>query len=166
MSAWRNRSRGGVSALSGPVNDAASVPEEVAVLRRELQRGAQREAAVRDVIQAIARTTFDLDAVLKTVTDGGVGLGRADNGNIARRDGDVYRVVAFTRSAPDFELLVRERIYVPERGSVIGRTLLERRVVQILDVLADPEYALSEILHGVGYRTLLRVSLLRSWSPI
>src|SRR6516225_7234676 len=111
------------------MDDGVSVPEGVAVLRRELQRGAEREAAVRDVIQAIARTTFDLDAVLQTVIDRAVELCRADNGNIARRNGDVYRVVAFTSFARDFERLVRERIYVPERASVIGRTLIERGVV-------------------------------------
>jgi signal transduction histidine kinase len=148
------------------VDDAALLRAEIAGLRRELQRGVAREAAVRDVIQAIARTTFDLDAVLQTVIDRAVELCRADNGNIARRDGDVYRVVAFTRSAPEFELLVRERIYVPERGSVIGRTLLERRVVQILDVLADPEYALTEIRDAGGYRTLLGVPMLRDGMPI
>jgi signal transduction histidine kinase len=138
----------------------------MAVLRRELQRGAEREAAVHDVIQAIARTTFDLDAVLQTVIDRAVELCRADNGNIARRDGDVYRVVAFTRFASDFELLVRERIYVPERGSIIGRALLERRPVQILDVLSDPEYALAEIQQAGGYRTLLGVPMLRDGMPI
>jgi signal transduction histidine kinase len=131
------------------------------VLRRELQRAAEREAAVRDVIQTIARTSFDLDAVLQTVVDRAVELCRADNGNIARRVGDVYRVVAFTSFAPDFERLVRERIYVPERGSVIGRALLERRVVQIPDVVADPEYALTDIRRAGRYRTLLGVPMLR-----
>jgi signal transduction histidine kinase len=158
--------KNGVVADAKSVDDAASLHGEMAGLRRELQRGVEREAAVRDVIQAIAHTTFDLDAVLQTVIDRAVELCRADNGNIARRDGDVYRVVAFTRSAPDFELLVRERIYVPERGSVIGRTLLERRVVQILDVLADPEYALTEIRQAGGYRTLLGVPMLRDGMPI
>jgi signal transduction histidine kinase len=148
------------------VGDAASLRAELDVLRRELQRAAEREAAVRDVIQAIARTTFDLDAVLQTVIDRAVELCGADNGNIARRDGDVYRVVAFTRFAPDFERLVRERVYVPERGSVIGRALLERRAVQILDVLADPEYALTEIRQAGRYRTLLGVPMLRDGMPI
>jgi signal transduction histidine kinase len=152
--------------MATSVDDAASLREEMAVLRRELQRGAEREAAVGDVIQAIARTTFDLDAVLQTVIDRAVELCRADNGNIARREGDVYRVVAFTRFAPDFELLVRERIYVPERGSIIGRALLERRAVQILDVLADPEYELTEIQQAGGYRTLLGVPMLRDGMPI
>jgi signal transduction histidine kinase len=148
------------------VDDAGSFREEIAVLRRERQRATEREAAIRDVIQTIARTTFDLDAVLQTVIDRAVELCRADNGNIARRDGDVYRVVAFTSFAPDFERLVRDRIYVPEDGSVIGRALLDRRAVQILDVLADPEYALTEIQRAGRYRTLLGVPMLRDGIPI
>jgi signal transduction histidine kinase len=148
------------------VADAASLRRELAVLRRESQRAAQREAAVRDVIQTIAHTTFDLDAVLQTVVDRAVELCRADNGNIARRDGEIYRVVAFTSFAPDFERLVRERVYVPERGSVIGRTLREGRAVQILDVLADPEYALTEIQQAGRYRTLLGVPMIRDGMPL
>ena len=139
---------------------------ELAVLRRALERADGREVAVRDVAQTIARTGFDLDAVLQTVIDRAVELCSADNGNIARRDGDMYRVVAFTSFTGEFERLVRERIYVPERGSVIGRTLLERRVIQILDVLDDPEYALAEIQKAGGYRTLLGVPMLREGEPI
>jgi GAF domain-containing protein len=148
------------------LRSSSSPREEIAELRRERQRAEEREAAVRDVSQTIARTTFDLDAVLQTVIDRAVELCGADNGNIARRDGDVYRVVAFTSFAPDFERLVRERVYLPERSSVIGRTLLERGVVQILDVLADPEYGLAEIQEAGGYRTLLGVPMLRDSLPI
>src|SRR5262249_25380761 len=109
---------------SPSVSEVEPLREEIAGLHREQQRAVEREAAVRDVIQSIASTTFDLDAVLQTVIDRAVELCRADNGNIARREGDVYRVVAFTSFTPDFERLVRERVYAPERGSVIGRTLL------------------------------------------
>jgi class 3 adenylate cyclase len=148
------------------VTEGARLEDEIVELRREQRRADERESAVRDVIQAIARTTFDLDAVLQTVVDRAVELCRADNGNIARHDGDVYRVVAFTSFAPGFERLVRERAYVPERASVIGRTLLDRRVVQIDDVLADPEYGLKEIQQAGGYRTLLGVPMLREGVPI
>jgi class 3 adenylate cyclase len=141
--------------------DVRALREENAELRRERQRADAREAAVRDVIQTIARTTFDLDAVLQTVVDRATHLCDADSGNIARREGDVYRVVAFTGLSPDYERLVRERIYVPERGSMIGRALLERRVVQVRDVLDDPEYALSDIQQAGGLRTILSVPMLR-----
>jgi class 3 adenylate cyclase len=142
------------------------LPEEIARLRRERQSAEEREAAVRDVVQTIAQSTFDLEVVLQTVIDRAVELCHADNGNIARLDGDVYRVAAFTAMPPEYERLVRERVYLPERGSVIGRTVLERRVVHILDVLDDPEYSLQELQKAGGYRTALGVPMLREGAAI
>jgi class 3 adenylate cyclase len=136
--------------------------------RRELDRAEEREAAVRDVIQTIARTTFDLDAVLQTVIDRAVRLTHADNGNIARRedDSDEYHVAAFTSMTPEYERLVRERVYVSERGSILGRTVLEKRVVHIIDVLDDPEYELFDLQKAGGFRTALGVPMLREGEPI
>ena len=132
-------------------NDTAT-GDEVASLRAQLESAADREAALHDVIQTIARSTFDLDTVLQTVIDRAVKLCNADSGNVARRSGEAYRVVAFTSFGAEYEQLVRERVYVPERGSVIGRALLERQVVRIDDVLEDPEYALTSLQKAGGYR--------------
>jgi class 3 adenylate cyclase len=145
------------------VSDAATTD-----FRRELERAQDREAAVRDVIQTIARTTFDLDAVLQTVIDRAVSLTHADNGNIARREGDLdeYRVAAFTSMTPEYESAVRERVYTPERGSILGRTVLEKRIVHITDVLDDPEYELLDLQQAGGYRTALGVPMLREGEPI
>ena len=128
----------------------------------------ERETALRDVIQTIARSEFDLDAVLQTVIDRAVRLCRADNGNIARRVGeeDEYRVAAFTSMVPEYERRVRERVYRPERGSILGRAILEERVVHILDVLADPDYVLLELQKIGGYRTALSVPMMREGVPI
>jgi class 3 adenylate cyclase len=136
--------------------------------RRDLERAEEREAAVRDVIQTIARTTFDLDAVLQTVIDRAVRLTHADNGNIARRedDSDEYHVAAFTSMTPEYEQMVRERVYVSERGSILGRTVLEKRVVHIIDVLDDPEYELLDLQKAGGFRTALGVPMLREGEPI
>jgi class 3 adenylate cyclase len=140
--------------------------DEAARLRTELETAADREAALHDVIQTIARSTFDLDAVLQTVIDRAVKLCHADSGNIARRSGDAYRVVAFTSFGVEYEKLVRERVYAPERGSVIGRALLERQVVRIDDVLEDPEYVLASLQKAGGYRSALGVPILRQGDPI
>jgi class 3 adenylate cyclase len=128
----------------------------------------EREAALRDVIQTIAHSEFDLDAVLQTVIDRAVRLSRADNGNIARRvgDKDEYRVVAFTSMLPEYERLVRERVYTPERGTILGRAILEQRVVHIADVLEDPDYALLDLQKIGGYRTALSVPMMREGVPI
>jgi class 3 adenylate cyclase len=148
------------------MTDAEILRGQIAELRREHDRADEREAAIRDVIQTIAQSTFNLEAVLQTVVDRAVQLCRADHGNVARRDGDVYRVVAFTSFEPEYERLVRERVYLPERGSVIGRTVLERRVVHIVDVLADPEYALPALQSAGAYRTVLGVPMLQKGAPI
>jgi adenylate cyclase len=141
---------------------------ELATLRVELEAAEDREAALHDVMQTIARSTFDLDAVLQTVIDRAVKLCNADSGNIARRTGagDEYRVVAFTGFGADYEQQVRERVYVPERGSVIGRALLERRIVRIDDVLEDAEYTLAGIQRAGGYRSVLGVPIVRQGEPI
>src|SRR5262249_60123460 len=52
------------------------------------------------------------------------------------------------------------------RASLTGRVLLEGKPVQIPDVLADPEYRLTEPQRLGGYRTHLGVPLLREGSPI
>lgn len=150
------------------MKDADGPVDQVAELRAQLRFAEDREAAVRDLIQTMARSTFDLQTLLQTVIDRAVALCRADTGNIARQEGDVFRIVAFSGFAPDsdYERLVRQRVYVPERGSVVGRALLEREVVHIRDVLDDPEYALTDLQKVGGYRTLLGVPMLREGALI
>jgi class 3 adenylate cyclase len=159
---WRRDAIWGISRVS----NSDALREQIADLRREQESAEEREAAVRDVVQTIAHSTFDLDVVLQAVIDRAVHLCHADNGNIARREDDVFRVAAFTSFAPGYQRLVRERVYLPERSSAIGRTVLERRVVHIVDVLDDAEYSLEALQTAGGYRTVLGVPMLREGTPI
>src|ERR1700746_3801313 len=52
------------------------------------------------------------------------------------------------------------------RGSIVGRTVLERGTIHVHDVLADPEYRMSEAAKIRGTRTILGVPLLREGTPI
>src|SRR4029434_6720567 len=45
--------------------------------------------------------------------------------------------------------------------SAVGRVPLERRAVQILDVVADPEYRMTEVQKRGGYRTIMGIPMLR-----
>jgi GAF domain-containing protein len=51
------------------------------------------------------------------------------------------------------------------RGTTVGRALLERRPVQIVDVKADPEYAFDEAQKMFTFRTVLAVPMLREGTP-
>jgi signal transduction histidine kinase len=64
------------------------------------------------------------------------------------------------------ELVLRTVPFAAGRGSVIGRTVLERKPIQVADVLADPEYSFREVQQRIGYRTVLGVPLLREGHPI
>src|SRR5262249_59287836 len=56
--------------------------------------------------------------------------------------------------------------FAPGREGVVARVLLERKSVQISDVLADPEYTLHKFARLGGYRTILGVPLLRQGVPM
>jgi GAF domain-containing protein len=147
--------------------DQAGVAIRLARLLGEAREAVAREAAIGEVLQSINRSTFDLTGVLQTVIDSAVQICRADQGNIVRQDGDVYRVIAHSGMvAPEYLAMVMSREYLPERGSLIGRTVLERKIVHIPDVLADPEYELQDVQAAAGYRTLLGVPMLQDGVPI
>ena len=55
---------------------------------------------------------------------------------------------------------------LPNRGSATGRVALEGKPVHIEDVLADPEYSVTEYQRTFGYRTVLSVPLLREGTTI
>jgi hypothetical protein len=66
------------------VSDTAELRDRISDPLRKQQDAEAREAAVRDVVQTVAQSTFDLDDVLQTVIDRTVHLSHADHGNIAR----------------------------------------------------------------------------------
>ena len=49
----------------------------------------------------------------------------------------------------------------PDRGTLIGRALLERRIIHIPDVLADPEYTSAKAQQLGGFRAVLGIPMLR-----
>ena len=126
-------------------------------------------AALGEVIRAVSSSGFDLDEVLQTIIRHAVELSRATFGNILRPDssGRFYRVVAHHGEVSQAYLDIVTRFeYVPDRGSMIGRTLIEKRPVHIVDVLEDPEYTAWEIQAAGQYRTMLGVPMLRGTDVI
>jgi len=84
----------------------------------------------------------------------------SDSAAITIREGEVYRYVSNYAFDNEFWAIHRQRTIVPGRQSVAGRVALEGRVVHVADILADPDYALPEIV-AAGVRTILGVPLLR-----
>jgi class 3 adenylate cyclase len=147
--------------------DQAGIAIRLARLLSGTQEALERETAVSSVLQSISRSTFDLHQVLQTVIDSATRLSHADEGNIQREEHGRFRLAAWTAGVPeDFRVIIGGQVFEPGRGSLTGRALMERRPVQIVDVLADREYNLPEAQRASGMRTALGVPLLRDGSPI
>jgi signal transduction histidine kinase len=81
------------------------------------------------------------------------------------KDEGFYSAASYGHTG-DFKARVKGLTFAAGRGSVTGRVLMEGKAVQVHDVLADSEYALTELSKASGYRTHLGVPLLREGSPI
>jgi GAF domain-containing protein len=140
---------------------------ELQARTRDLEESLEYQTATSDVLKVIARSTADVQPVLDTVVEAAARLCVVDSATMSMREGEVYRYVSSSYSAsdPEYWATVRQRTIVPGRDSVAGRVALEGRVVQVADILADPDYAVPEAVPA-GRRTNLGVPLLRDSEPI
>ena len=140
--------------------------DEVQKRTEELSESLQQQTATADVLKVISRSTFDLQAVLNTLTESVARLCEADIANIWRPHGPGYRLAAVYQAIKSNQKDYLEKLSIePSRGSCVGRTLLEGRIVHIHDIQDDPDYAL-ETKKLEGYRTMLGVPLLREGTPV
>jgi len=88
-------------------------------------------------------------------------LCEAENANIWQPKGEIYRLAAsYNENLKTREFL--EGISIEAgRGTVVGRSLLEKKTVHVHDVQADPDYTLTRARKLDSFRTVLAVPMLR-----
>ena len=126
----------------------------------------QQQTATADVLKVISRSAFDLQAVLDTLVQSVARLCEADMASINRQHGNAYRQVANYGQPPQLQAYMDAHPIPAGRGSVVGRTISEGKIIQIPDVLDDPEFTFVAAARVGGVRTMLGVPLLREGKPI
>src|SRR6516225_5921291 len=127
----------------------------------DLARSVDELTATGDVLKIISRSTVELDTVLDTLVETLARLCRADNTTMYRRRDDNFYLIASRGLSEEAKALGRMYPVARDRGSRVGRVAMERRPVQIPDVLQDGEYTHHELQKILGYRSTLGVPLLR-----
>jgi signal transduction histidine kinase len=140
---------------------------ELEARNKDLAESLSQQTATAEVLKVISRTSFDLEPLLKMLLENAMRLCGAAVGGIMRpgEDGKYRLAVSYTSRPSRYLELLKTRAIEPDGKAVTGRALMERRPVQIIDVLEDPDYP-RDLAETGEVRTLLAVPMLREGQPI
>jgi signal transduction histidine kinase/CheY-like chemotaxis protein len=141
-------------------NPVAPDADRVARLERELAEAIDQQAATSQVLELMGRSDLELQPVFETVVHHAVRLCGADCGYVYKLDGDVYRIAFIVGGSQTYREYMERHPVVQGPETLVGRVGLERRIVQIPDVLADPVYRWPTGRELGGYRTMLGAPML------
>ena len=133
-------------------------------LERRLAEALEQQAATANILNVISTSPTDLQPVLDAVVESAARFCGADDVSLFRLAGDRLRGDAHhgpVHQPPDFQLPLA-------RGSVGGRTVLERRTIHVADLQAETDEfpEASANARTFGFRTTLSVPLVREGTPI
>jgi two-component system, NtrC family, sensor kinase len=141
--------------------------EEVKARTEELTEALEQQTATGEILRIISTSPTDVQPVFDAIAQNAARLCKAEMCFVFRFDGDLLHATAFHGVASDGAEAMRRRFPSrPDRGSATGRAVLDKAVVQVPDVFADPEYTFGQEAGSAAYRSVLGIPMILDDSPI
>jgi signal transduction histidine kinase len=158
-----------------PVKSKAKVPvarksprdEDATVrdLEKRLAEALARETTTSEILRVINQSKTDLQPVFEAIVRSATQLCEATFAVLHRFDGQVVTFDAHYGMTEQEVAGSRDRFPLPtDRGTAVGRAILDRRITHIHDIRRDAEYRVSA--WQASFQTVLAVPLLREGVPV
>jgi signal transduction histidine kinase/putative methionine-R-sulfoxide reductase with GAF domain len=143
-------------------SNAADLQEQ-----RELNEALEHQTATSEVLSVISRSPADAQPVFDAIVQSAARLCGAIFSVVYLYDGHRLRIAATNNWTPEAKNLsdALHQLKRPDRSHLAGRAILDRTIIHVPDVLADPEYSRELALAG-GWRAVLSIPLLREGKPV
>jgi len=131
-----------------------------------------QQTATGDILSVISRSQTDVQPVFDTIVQSAVRLCDGVFGGVFRVEGDMLHLVADHNFTPDAREVYRQVFPVAltpntRRNQVSARAVIDRAVINVSDILAEPGMGLSQRLsEALRFRAILSVPMLRDGIPI
>ncbi len=135
-------------------------------LEKRLAEALDEQTATREILQVIGRSRSDVQPVFEAIVDSAVQLCGADVGNVTRFDGEWVHLAAMHADAAGIDRLRKLFPARPSGALASLRSIRDRSVAHIPDVLEDKEYKDKQAARAAGFRAVLSVPMLRDGQAI
>ncbi|MCW2736691.1 GAF domain-containing protein [Nocardioides sp.] len=129
-------------------------------LRRDHDALRDRFEATAEVLEAMGRSTADPDAVLTTIVENARRLCGSEAAHLYLLEDGTFRLMRTVGLSEESRRLLTEHPIAMDRETLTGRVGLERRTLQIADVLIDPDYGRHDLQRAAGFRTVVAAPLI------
>src|SRR5262249_9775629 len=125
------------------------------------------QIATSEVLSVISRSPADAQPVFDAIVESAARLCGAIFSVIYLYDDSRLRIAASKNFTPQAinQVHALQELKPPVRSHGAGRAILDRTIIHVPDVLADPEYSRELALAG-GWRAVLSIPLLREGKPV
>ena len=116
--------------------------------------------AANEVLSSIGRSAGDADTVLTTIVESARRLCRSEAALLYVLEHGVYRVIKTVGLSEGFTEYLAGHPIPLDRRTLVGRVGLDRRPLQIADVLTDPDFGRHDLQRAAGFRTTMGAPML------